>query len=44
LRAVAALEWAGDAESRAVLKRLAAGDADRPLTREARAALGRMKR
>ena len=41
LRAVRALAWAGTPDARAVLEKLAAGAADDPLTREARAALDR---
>ncbi len=41
-RAVMALEKAGTPEARALLKRLAGGDADAPLTREAKAALSRI--
>ena len=42
VRAVEALERAGTPEARAVLEKLGQGAADAPLTREARAALGRM--
>ncbi len=44
LRAVRALAWAGSPDARAVLEKLAAGAADDPLTREARAALDRWKK
>ena len=42
VRAVEALERAGTPEARAMLEKLGQGAADAPLTREARAALGRM--
>ena len=44
LRAIEALEWAGAADAAAVLKTLAGGAEAATLTREARAALKRMKR
>lgn len=43
VRAVETLEWAGTAEARAVLEKLGQGATDALVTREARAALGRMK-
>ena len=43
VRAVEALERTGTPEARAVLEKLGQGAADALLTREARAALGRMK-
>jgi tricorn protease-like protein len=44
LRAIEALEWAGTAEARRLLKELAAGLPEATLTREAKAALGRLAR
>jgi RNA polymerase sigma factor (sigma-70 family) len=44
LRAVEVLEWAATPEARHVLERLAAGAPEARLTREARAALGRLTR
>ena len=44
VRAVEALERAGTAEARGLLKELAAGAADAPLTRAAAAALSRLRR
>jgi hypothetical protein len=41
LRAVRALAWAGTPEAQAMLEKLAAGAANAPLTRAARAALAR---
>ena len=43
-RAVRVLEWAGDTQARDLLKTVAAGDPAAPLTREAKAALGRLGR
>jgi WD40 repeat protein len=44
LRAVLVLEQIGSAEARALLRRLAAGAAEAPLTQEAKAALRRLER
>ncbi len=43
LRAVEVLEWVGTPEARKALERLAEGPAEAPLTKEARASLGRMR-
>jgi hypothetical protein len=44
VRATAVLEYAGTAEARRLLRELAAGAPDARLTREAKAALGRLGR
>ncbi len=43
-RALRVLEWAGSAEARDLLRKLAAGDPDAPLTQDAKAALRRLER
>jgi WD40 repeat protein len=43
-RALRALEWAGTAQARDLLAKLASGDPDDSLTQEAKAALGRLQR